>query len=76
MAILDLKTSVWGLNRSEFHQKHKYYITKPNQAKTAAQDEKMSTFNYKCGEKKLFPQSPEVLSPSPYFSMARGSPGH
>ena len=51
MAILDLKTSVWGLNRSEFHQKHKYYITKPNQAKTAAQDEKMSTFNYKCGEK-------------------------
>ena len=40
MAILDLKTSVWGLNRSEFHQKHKYYIAKPNQAKTAAQIEK------------------------------------
>ena len=40
MAILDLKTSVWGLNRSEFDQKHKYNITKPNQAKTAAQVEK------------------------------------
>ena len=47
MAILDLKKSVWGLNRSEFHQKHKYYIAKPNQAKTAAQDEKKSTFNDK-----------------------------
>ena len=39
MAILDLKTSVWGLNRSEFYQKYKYNITKPNQAKTAAKIE-------------------------------------
>ena len=44
MAILHLKISVGGLNRSEFHQKHEYYITKPNQAKTAAQVEK--TFNF------------------------------
>ena len=42
MAILDLKTSTWGLNRSEFYQIHKYYITKPNQAKTAALVEKLS----------------------------------
>ncbi len=51
MAIFNLKTSFWGLNRLEFHQKHKYYITKPNQTKTAAQVEKMSTFNDKYGEK-------------------------
>ena len=76
MAILDLKTSVWGLNWSEFHQKHKYYITKPNQAKTAAQVEKTSTFKHKIVEKYFFSPSPEVLSPGPYFSMARGSPGH
>ena len=43
-AILDLEISSWGLNRSEFYQKHKYNITKPNQAKTAAQDEKTCTF--------------------------------
>ena len=51
MATFNLKTSFGGLNRLEFHQKHKYYITKPNQAKTAAQVEKMSTFNDKYGEK-------------------------
>ena len=51
MAIFNLKTSFGGLNRLEFHQKHKYYITKPNQAKTAAQVEKKSTFNDKYGEK-------------------------
>ena len=51
MAILDLETSVWGLNRSEFYQKHKYYTTKPNQAKTAAQIEKPSTFNDKIVKK-------------------------
>ena len=50
MAILDLKTCVWGLNRSEFHQKHKYYIAKPNQAKTVAQVKKTSTFKDKIVE--------------------------
>ena len=46
MAILHLKISVGGLNRSEleFHQKHEYYITKPNQAKTGAQVKKNFTF--------------------------------
>ena len=51
MAILDLETSVWGLNRSEFYQKHKYNITKPNQAKPASQVEKTSIFNDKIVEK-------------------------
>ena len=51
MAILDLKTSVWGLNRSGFHEKHKYYITKPNQAKTAVQILKTSTFKDKIVKK-------------------------
>ena len=51
MAILDLETSVWGLNRSEFYQKHENIITKPNQAKTAAQVEKTSTFNDKIVKK-------------------------
>ena len=40
MATLDPKTNVCGLNGSEFHQKHKYYITKPNQPETAAKVEK------------------------------------
>ena len=55
MAILDLKTSVWGLNRSKFHQKHEYYIAKPNQAKTGAQVKKTSTFKDKIVEKLFFP---------------------
>ena len=40
MATLNPKTNFLGLNRSEFHQKHKYYITKPNQAETAAKYKK------------------------------------
>ena len=51
MAILDLKTSFWGQNRSQFHQKHKYYIAKPNQAKTAAPVKKTATFKDKIVEK-------------------------
>ena len=56
MAILDLKISFWGLNRSEFHQEHKYYIAKPNQAKPASQVEKTSTFKDKIVKKYFFPQ--------------------
>ena len=52
MAILDLKISVWGLNRSEFHQEHKYYTA---QAKTAAQVEKTSPFQVKIVKKLFFP---------------------
>ena len=63
MAILDLKKSVWGLNRSEFHQKHKYYIAKPNQAKTAAQAEKTSTFRDKIVKKEFFSPFQQVLPP-------------
>ena len=51
MANLDLMTNVWGLNRSEFHQKHKYYIAKPKQAITVAQVKKTSTFKDKIVEK-------------------------
>ena len=51
MAFLDLETRFWGLNRSKFYQKHKCNKTKPNQAKTAAQVEKTSTFNDKIVKK-------------------------
>ena len=73
MATLDPKTNVCGLNRSKFHQKHKYYITKPNQPETAAKVEKTPTFYNKIDEKSLFPQSVEVLTPCPSFSMDRRS---
>ena len=73
MATLAPKTNVCGLNRSKFHQKYKYYITKPNQPETAAKVEKNPTFNDKIDEISLFPQSLEVLTPSPSFSMVSRS---
>ena len=54
MVILDQKISVWGLNRSEFHPEHKYYIAKPNRAKPASEVEKQSTFKDKIVKKGFF----------------------
>ena len=73
MAIFGLHSSFWWLNRSKFHQNHKYYITKPNQAETAAKVEENPTLKDKFDEKSLFPPSPKVLTPGPSFSMVRRS---
>ena len=73
MATIDPKTNVGGLNRSEIYQKHHHNIIKPNHDKTADKWTKTPTFKDKFDEKSLFPPSPKVLTPGPFFSMVSRS---
>ena len=67
MAILDLMTRVWGLNRSEILQKYSHRVNKPNQVKTDALKLQKQPFEaQKVTKNQIFPIFWGFETPSQY----------